>query len=102
MAIIEKYKDDPETQDGNLLPVISNQKTNAYLKEIANICGVEKRLTFHVARHTCGTLLLNEGMPIESVSKILGHADLRMTQHYAKLSQTKINADMARIREKLS
>ena len=102
LAIIEKYKDDPETQDGNLLPVISNQKTNAYLKEIANICGVEKRLTFHVARHTCGTLLLNEGMPIESVSKILGHADLRMTQHYAKLSQTKINADMARIREKLS
>lgn len=102
MEIIEKYHDDPETQDGNLLPVISNQKTNAYLKEIANICGIDKNLTFHVSRHTCGTLLLNLGMPMESVRQILGHADLRMTQHYAKLSQSKVNEDMARISEKLT
>lgn len=102
LEIIEKYDDDPETVSGNLLPVISNQKTNAYLKEIANICGIDKKLTFHVARHTCGTILLNLDMQMESVRQILGHADLRMTQHYAKLSQTKINADMAEVRKKLS
>ena len=101
LEIIEKYDDDPETVAGNLLPVISNQKTNAYLKEIANICGIDKKLTFHAARHTCGTILLNLDMQMESVRQILGHADLRMTQHYAKLSQTKINEDMAKVREKL-
>lgn len=101
LDIIEKYHGDPRTRNGCLLPVISNQNYNAYLKEIAAICGVEKHLTTHVARHTCGTLLLNLDMHMETVRQILGHADERMTRHYAKLSQTKVIADMARIDEKL-
>ncbi|WP_409028927.1 site-specific integrase [Gracilimonas sediminicola] len=102
LAIIEKYEDDPQTRSGNLLPVISNQNYNAYLKEVATLCGIQKHLTTHVARHTCGTLLLNAGLSMESVRRILGHADLRMTLHYAKLSQTSINGEMAKLSEKLS
>ena len=86
LAIIEKYKDHPEAeQKGSLLPVISNQKMNAYLKEIAFLAEVNKNLTFHIARHTCATTVwLANGVPIETVSKMLGHKDIRTTQIYAK------------------
>ncbi|WP_409028812.1 phage integrase SAM-like domain-containing protein [Gracilimonas sediminicola] len=102
LSIIRKYAFTSETNKGNLLPEISNQKTNAYLKEIADVCGIKKRLTFHVARHTCATVLLNLDMHIETVQHILGHADLKTTQHYAKLSQSKINSDMERVQKALS
>lgn len=74
------------------LPIITNQKYNANLKEIANICGIKKVLTTHLARHTAATLMLNSGISIDVVSKILGHGNTKMTQHYAKLlDKTVIN-----------
>ena len=74
------------------LPIITNQKYNSYLKEIADICGIKKTLTTHLARHTAATLMLNAGIAIEVVSKILGHSNTKMTQHYAKLlDKTVIN-----------
>ena len=67
------------------LPVLSNQKYNAYLKEIADICGIRKRLTTHLARHTAATLMLNSGISMDVVAKILGHSNTTMTSHYAKM-----------------
>lgn len=78
-----------------LLPVLTNQKTNTYLNEIAACCGITKELTFHVARHTFATTInLTNGMPIESVSKMLGHKKLQTTQHYAKFLNKKVSMDM--------
>ena len=75
----------------NLLPVPSNQKMNEYLKEIADLCGIEKKLTSHIARHTFATTVtLLNGVPIESVSKLLGHTNIRTTQHYAKILDIKV------------
>lgn len=100
--IIEKYVDHPITlQNGLLLPVISNQRTNAYLKEIADACGIEKHLTFHLARHTFATTVtLANGIPIESVSKMLGHQSLKTTQIYAKVIDQKLKEDMDTLRGK--
>lgn len=67
------------------LPILSNQKYNSYLKEIGDVCGIKKELHSHLARHTCATRLLNDGMPLEVVAKVLGHTNTRQTQHYAKL-----------------
>ena len=102
--IIDRYKDHPEVQKGFcILPVLSNQKSNAFLKEIAMMCGIKKPLTTHLARHTFATTItLTNGVPIESVSKMLGHKDLRTTQHYAKIVDRKISDDMAALREKLN
>ena len=101
--IIERYQDHPEVRKGNcILPVLSNQKSNAFLKEIAMMCGIRKPLTTHLARHTFATTItLTNGVPIESVSKMLGHKDLRTTQHYAKIVDRKISDDMANLRAKL-
>ncbi|MEL7064470.1 MAG: tyrosine-type recombinase/integrase [Bacteroidota bacterium] len=86
-----------------LLPVRSNQKTNAYLKEVADICGITKTLTFHMARHTFATTVtLSNGVPIESVSAMLGHRNIKTTQHYAKIVQSKVGEDMKALKEKLS
>nr|WP_316930987.1 site-specific integrase [Pedobacter antarcticus] len=86
---------------GNLLPVPSNQKMNEYLKEIADLCGIDKKLTSHIARHTFATTVtLLNGVPIESVSKLLGHTNIRTTQRYAKILDIKVGADMALLREK--
>jgi integrase len=87
LQIIERYKDDLKCMnEGKLLPVLSNQKMNSYLKEIAAVCEINKVLTFHIARHTFATTVtLSNGVPIESVSKMLGHRNLRTTQHYAKI-----------------
>jgi site-specific recombinase XerD len=100
--IIDKYDDHPECCNQNkLLPILSNQKMNAYLKEIAGVCEIEKELTFHIARHTFATTVtLTNGVPIESVSKMLGHKNLRTTQHYAKVLDKKVSEDMKVLREK--
>ncbi|MCW3808095.1 site-specific integrase [Plebeiobacterium marinum] len=102
-SIVYKYKDDPKCLNKNrLFPVISNQKLNSYLKEIADICGINKNLTFHLARHTFATTVtLANGVPIETVSKLLGHTKLSTTQIYAKVLQNKISKDMMELRIKL-
>ena len=72
-----------------MLPVISNQKMNAYLKEIGDVCGIDKNLTFHLARHTFATMMLTLGADLYTTSKLLGHADVKMTQVYAKIINQK-------------
>lgn len=76
------------------LPKISNQKYNDYIKIIAEAVGITKNLTSHIARHTFATLIINKGAPIETVSRALGHANIRQTQHYAKMLGKKIIEDM--------
>ena len=86
-----------------VLPVLSNQKMNAYLKEIADICGINKTLTYHIARHTfAATVTLSNGVPIETVSKMHGHRNLKTTQHYARILDTKISQDMKELKKKYS
>lgn len=104
LEILAKYADHPECGNTNkLLPVLTNQKMNCYLKEVADACGIEKDLTFHIARHTFATTVtLNNGVPIETVAHMLGHNSLKTTQHYAKLLDTKISSDMAKIEEFIS
>jgi site-specific recombinase XerD len=96
LAIIEKYKNNRTCRDfGFALPDLTNQKMNAYLKEIADCCGITKNLTFNIARHTFATTItLSNGVPIESVSKMLGHRNLKTTQHYAKVLDKKVRDDM--------
>lgn len=103
LDIIERYKDDEHciTFD-KLLPVNSNQKYNAYLKELADICGIQKYLTTHIARHTFATTVtLANGVPIETVSSMLGHTNIRTTQIYAKVVEQKVSDDMIQLRQKL-
>jgi len=104
LLILEKYENDPHCQIKDVvLPVLTNQKMNEYLKEIAERCNIEKLLTFHVARHTFATTItLSNGVPMETVSKMLGHKNLRQTQHYAKIVDAKIAYDMKQLKEKLS
>ncbi|MCX8532670.1 site-specific integrase [Chryseobacterium luquanense] len=101
--LILKYEDHPECVNSNVLfPVLSNQKMNSYLKEIVNVCGINKELTFHIARHTFATTVtLSNGVPIESVSKMLGHTNIKTTQHYAKILDKKVSDDMLALRSKL-
>lgn len=103
-AIIEKYKTHPKCLNSNiLLPILSNQKMNSYLKEVADICGINKELTFHSSRHTFATTVtLANGVPMESVSKMLGHASLRTTQQYAKILDKKVSEDMQILRTKFA
>lgn len=100
--IIDKYENHPQClNEGKLLPILSNQRMNSYLKEIAGVCEIDKELTFHIARHTFATTVtLTNGVPIESVSKMLGHKNLRTTQHYAKVLDRKVSDDMKLIKEK--
>jgi site-specific recombinase XerD len=102
--IIEKYKEHKLCKVKNrLLPVLTNQKMNAYLKEIAAICNISKELTFHIARHTFATTVtLSNGIPIETVSKMLGHSSIKQTQHYAKILDRKVSDDMKILREKFT
>jgi hypothetical protein len=98
--ILEKYKG--ALPNGMILPVPSNQKINAYLKEIADLCGIEKNLTFHLARHTFATTTtLAKGVPIETVSKMLGHTNIKTTQIYARITDNKISHDMAVLAKKM-
>ncbi|WP_117883695.1 site-specific integrase [Aureibaculum luteum] len=102
--ILNKYVDYPQKKITNkLLPVASNQKVNAYLKEIAVGCKIKKTLTFHLARHTFATTVtLSRGVPIETVSKMLGHTNLSTTQHYAKVLDLKISRDMLALKNRES
>ncbi|MFD1257747.1 site-specific integrase [Mucilaginibacter terrae] len=97
--IISSYREHPKcAASGMVLPVLTNQKMNAYLKEIADLCEVKTELTFHIARHTFATTVtLNNGVPIESVSKMLGHASIKQTQHYAKTQNYKVSKDMLQL-----
>jgi site-specific recombinase XerD len=103
LDIIKLYQDkDRPYSKGKIFPLISNQKLNAYLKEIALICRVKKNLTFHLARHTFATTVtLSNGVPIETVSKMLGHASIRTTQIYAKVLEKKVSDDMKKLKRKL-
>ena len=99
-AIIAKYGG-KTYRNGKLFPMLTNQKTNSYLKEMADICGIKKNLTFHLARHTFATMSLSKGVPIESVSKMLGHTNIRTTQIYARITNKKIEHDMEELADKL-
>jgi len=103
LEIVERYKTISElTNEIRLLPLCSNQKTNSYLKEIAHASGVHKHITFHVARHTFATtVMLTNGVPLETVSKLLGHTKLSTTQIYARVLDTKINEDITNLLERL-
>lgn len=104
LAILDQYNNHPVCiVEGRILPVLSNQKMNSYLKEIADSCGITKNLTYHIARHTFATTVtLSNGVPIETVSKMLGHRNLKTTQHYARVLDTKISMDMKQLRNKFS
>ncbi|MDE3744094.1 site-specific integrase [Maribacter polysaccharolyticus] len=102
-SLIQKYEEHPRTRfTGSLMPNISNQRLNSYLKEIADLCGIKKNLTFHMARHTFATTVtLSNGVPIETVSKLLGHNKLSTTQIYARVIEKKVSEDMNALRERL-
>lgn len=103
LQILDKYRNHPKCQQSDkALPIFSNQKMNEYLKEIADVCGIPKRLTYHTARHTFATTVtLNNDVPIESVSKMMGHKSLKQTQHYAKILNKKVSEDMQLLSVKL-
>ncbi len=104
LELIEKYRAHPYCINHNkLLPVNSNQRYNAYLKEMAELCGIKKNLTTHIARHTFATTItLSNGVPIETVSSMLGHKNIKTTQIYAKVVEKKVSEDMKLLREKLT
>lgn len=97
--LIEKYKNHPMMLDKDLLlPVLSNQKMNSYLKEIADFCGVDKLISTHTARHTFATTVaLSNNIPIEVVSKTIGHSNIKMTQRYARTTESLIKKNMEKI-----
>jgi len=101
--LLEKYAQHPKCiESGKAFPVPSNQKTNEYLKEIAALCGINRRLTYHIARHTFATTVaLRNGVPIESVSGLLSHKTLKQTLHYAKVIDEKLAEDMDKLEQKL-
>ncbi len=104
LALIRKHHPDINAADPaqSVLPVTSNQKTNRALKKIAEHCNINKELTFHIARHTFATTVtLSNGVPIESVSKMLGHRRIATTQHYAKIVDKKVEEDMRVLEGKL-
>ncbi len=101
LQIIEKYRG--HTDGVHVLPIPTNQKCNDYLKEIASVCGINKELCYHMARHTFATTItLSNGVPIETVSKMLGHTNIRTTQIYARITDQKVNNDMEVLAEKLN
>lgn len=98
LSILKKYRG---LEDGKLLPIHTNQKMNEYLKEIASLCGINKRLTTHCGRHSFGTIMLTKGVSIESVSKMLGHTNITTTQIYAKVLNQKIFTEVNKVRGEL-
>lgn len=104
MEIIEKYRDHPICISKNrILPMKSNQKLNAYLKELADICSIGKPMTMHIARHTFATtVLLSNGVSMEATSKMLGHSSLKTTQIYGKILETRVGAEMEMLSQKLA
>jgi integrase len=102
LNLLEKYKNDPVVVNKNsILPIFSNQKVNQYLKDVAKECKIQKYINFHLARHTFATTVtLTNGVPIETVSKMLGHTKLSTTQVYVHILQKKISDDMSLLRQK--
>jgi integrase len=102
--IIQKYENHPRClNEDAILPILTNQKMNSYLKEIGDLCDISKEITFHMARHTFATsVTLTNGVPIETVSKMLGHKNIQTTQHYAKILDKKVSEDMQVLRKKFS
>lgn len=102
--ILDTYENHPKcVNEMTVLPVFSNQKMNEYLKEIGELCEIDFDMTFHTARHTFATTVtLNNGVPLETVSKMLGHTNIRMTQHYAKIQDKKIGRDMFELKNILA
>lgn len=83
------------------LPVISNQRYNSYLKEIATLCGIEKNMHSHIGRHTAATFLLNRGIPMDIVAKVLGHSTTAQTRHYAKLLDETVSREFKKLSSEL-
>ena len=99
LEIINKYKN----QQIGLIPKISNQKMNAYLKEIGDLCGIDKKLTWYVSRHTFATTVtLANGVRIENVSSMMRHTNIKQTQHYAKVLDENVMEDMSKLKHKYS
>ena len=100
LAILKKYENHPTCiKRGVLLPVPCNQNMNSYLKEIADVCGIQKHLSTHLARHSYATSVrLANGVSIENVAKMLGHSNIKMTQHYAKVLDSSILKDMMNVK----
>ncbi|KOH46071.1 site-specific integrase [Sunxiuqinia dokdonensis] len=103
LDIYKTYRRHPKSiSRDKVFPLFSNQKLNSYLKEIADLCGIKKNLTFHLARHTFATTVtLSNGVPIETVSQVLGHKSISTTQIYAKVLEQKISHDMEELRKRL-
>ena len=103
LDLIEKYKQHPKCiAKGVLFPVPTNQKVNSYLKEIADLCGINKVITFHTARHTFATtIMVGNGVPLEVVKDVIGHSNIKHTQQYAKMLNSKVSQDMIKLNEKL-
>lgn len=102
-SIAEKYENDPIVKaTGVVMPVITNQKMNAYLKEIADLARIHKHLTTHMARHTFASLSLSNHVPMESIQKMLGHSDIKTTQIYAKMQDKTVYEDMETMRKKFN
>lgn len=103
LAIIEKYRSRPECmKEDVILPVPSNQRMNSYLKEIADICGIMKPLTTHIARHTFACLAVANKVSMESIAKMLGHSDIRTTKIYAKILDRTVSEEMQTLRRKFA
>lgn len=104
LQLIEKYKNHPDCiESGLLFPIPSNQRYNSYLKEVADICGITKHISSHVARHSYATsVCLANGVSLDNVAKMLGHSDTKMTQHYARVLDSSIMKDMEGVEKLLS
>ena len=101
LYILEKYRD--IVPDGQLLPMYTNSELNSQLKIIAGLCGIERQLVFHTARHTYATeITLSQSVPLETVSKMLGHSCISTTQIYAKVTDEKIDTDTRKLDTKIS
>ena len=101
--IMEKYKEHPECiKKGVVLPVPSNQRMNSYLKEIADVCGIKKTLSTHIARHTFACVAIANKVSMESIAKMLGHTDIRTTKIYARLMDRTVSEEMNVLRQKFS
>ena len=101
LQILKKYSD--AVSDNRLLPMYCNSNMNLYLKEIARICNINRPLVFHVARHTYATeITLSHGVPLETVSKMLGHSRIETTRIYAKVTDDKIDSDTRTLNRKIS
>lgn len=100
--LIDKYKNHFYCKSKNvLIPVNSNERYNGYLKEIAVICGVNRNLNTHLARHTFADIMLNAGVPLDDVGKMLGHKDPRTTKRYCRVQKNRISENMETARKKL-